>query len=884
MKKLLLILSLCLLAVCMAFSVVACNDSDEEQTPPPASASMTVSPQNMELVIGDTKDVLVDYDFVQGAKLTFASADTAVATVDELGKVQGVNKGSTTISVKYGELSESVSVTVIDGGLLPSLEFVDGLSGNVQFDVDDTLNLKANVMFNGKAYTDYQPSYEISDKTVAKIENDRLIPLKTGRTEVTVVATWRNFTNLELTKTLSVTVIKNHVVIINDNVPRLTVYTSSPEGQITSQDLQVKIDGVISNDAVLSVQEGSEFIELTGSTITAIKGNGNAVIKATYTVDGIEFSDTIQIEILRPVINYQTVIELFSCDDGDSMSSKKLSEIIQEQFNGEQITDAMQNGETLEMDGYLIKGVTPSIIKDKDGYSIGVENVEVAVYTQTRGIVFTLKAYSKVIDEADDLKMFQTYMASIAAGGTSKDGETLTRVRYYIDYSLPYDGYYILANDINASEYTHGDHLVPSELLTQGERANNPGSNGHSGQTAYIHDKVNNKDVAYNVNTHAGLIGTFDGNGYAIGNIKFTEFGLFGLIGKTGTLKNLAITGATIPSGSNGTVLAGRIFDGAKLENLYVQTSKLNQGTRSSALLSSSMCAGASIKNCVFVVDNSTVQAGTGYGILFHTIWDSVKDNNSTWTNNIVLASIPLSYNGGMKIDAGNKSGQTYTYTGFKRYSNSSEAILDKDNNTEILASFDSAIWDTSSGVPVWKDLPEFEVIKPDLSKIDVEKTFYTPSVATSFISSVYGNGKLELNNDMNYVKQGTSSWKWTFGTGNYSAIRFLIGSDVDFVHIDDIFADSSIKSFSFDVYNPNASDKVYKIGHSVMLNWNGVVRVTGTLKAGEWTTITITRADYEAIASDMAGLAANKTDFVLTINEKLNGWSFYLDNFVISK
>ncbi len=155
------------------------------------------------------------------------------------------------------------------------------------------------------------------------------------------------------------------------------------------------------------------------------------------------------------------------------------------------------------------------------------------------------------------------------------------------------------------------------------------------------------------------------------------------------------------------------------------------------------------------------------------------------------------------------------------------------------------------------------------------------PSVETSFVANIYGNGKVEMNTDATYVKEGTTSWKWTLGDGSYGALKFIYGSSTEFPHIDKIFADSTVDSFSFSVYNANRMNVEYKIGHNCNGTYGGVARVTGTLVKGEWTTVTITRADYENIVSDMASDGADNrsnSEFVFTINNKLNGWTFYFD------
>ncbi len=706
MKKLLklLLLTMSLSLVC---GFTACKEENPSTSESPSSSveqtedTFVVSPKTTNLVIGETQKITVEYKPEGDTQLAFVSANPEVATVSADGTITAVKEGSTTVSVTYGENSVSVSVTVTTGNFLPSLNLSATTGSSVQVDVKDRLNLKGTVLFNGKEYADATFSYTVQDPTMATVTDGMLQPLKTGTTNVTITAAWRGFTNVELTKTIALTIIENHVVVINDNAESITLYTSSPEGQSMSEVLTATVDDVVSAQVVFSVLSGADFVTLSGTTVSSVKA-GTAVIRATYTSNGQNFVDDIEINVVRPTIQYATTVKYFSAVDGDSYQAgaNSLSQILATEFGSETITDATQTvtveGELTQVPltvetGNLIKGVQADVVKDDDGYVTGINPVTITVNSDKRGITFTLEAYTKVIKDKAGLEYFNvSFNRGTASASCGVDGCTQTGTHYHAnENSNRYDGYYILANNIDLEgaqlSNTHTSYLD---------------SFGAAGQTIYYTEGEAIKN--HNSNENYGLLGTFDGNGYTVKNAKMPKGGLFGLIGKNGTVKNLAITGATFTNNYQDATLAVRIFDGANLSNLYIQAANLGGSSTTGTLVAKSIRTGATIENCVFAVDNAATQT-EAHGVLFRE--GAPSADVTVWKNVFVISPVLLYKNkaGTTIIDGANQTGATLTLSGVKRYENSNAMIADKTANETSLATFDSKFWDTSSGVPVWK-------------------------------------------------------------------------------------------------------------------------------------------------------------------------------------
>jgi len=143
--------------------LTACGD---KVTVPPATPvdstihSVTVSPQNASVAVGQTTQLAVTVEAGTGATVrtvTWSTSDATIATVDQTGKVTGVKGGATTIIAKStanASVSGAASVTVTGGGvptvtIQSIVQTSGGTSGPADLSqakgqLDITLNVEAN--------------------------------------------------------------------------------------------------------------------------------------------------------------------------------------------------------------------------------------------------------------------------------------------------------------------------------------------------------------------------------------------------------------------------------------------------------------------------------------------------------------------------------------------------------------------------------------------------------------------------------------------------------------------------------------------------------------------------------------------------------------------
>ena len=382
---------------------------------------------------------------------------------------------------------------------------------------------------------------------------------------------------------------------------------------------------------------------------------------------------------------------LYSADDKalDLLSLRRaLDEVGVKITSLNQIEGYIVNGEpvdTLELN-VTITGTYANRVVDTAQSIIVIINGEEIVLDN-------VYAYTKLIDEASDLDYF--------------------RFDYVNTGVIPtHAGYYLVTNNIDASNYVMQDHTFASNAVY-------PGSTDQKG----------------------GLTGVFDGNGYTISNLTAVSNGIFGSANQP-LIKNVAFTNVALTGYYNCTI--ANIFEGqnTKLKNVYVEVVS-STVARVGALTYSAINPNASLENVVTVwdLDEAELNRVKGNGIfasIAHLNYN-VANYKNFYKNCVAISQAPLGMevsNGVIKNDgthyrlsvAPNKvtidgdvittSNETlnailtatnYTLqpiniaTGVVSYDTAEDMAKDATNNADLLASFDSKYWTIVNGVPFFK-------------------------------------------------------------------------------------------------------------------------------------------------------------------------------------
>lgn len=222
--------------------------------------------------------------------------------------------------------------------------------------------------------------------------------------------------------------------------------------------------------------------------------------------------------------------------------------------------------------------VTAEVVDGKINVS-GVENegdfelketYNLSVFVDDAAYVQPFVAATKVIRKAEDLSFFELKDVT-KVQGTSIKSNTV------------FDGYYVVANDIDATGYTHQavkDATLNSTLNGQVNANGEPiiQANGRDNLDNAYYNK-GEVDSIENMPIYGGLTGTFDGAGHVISNLTVRDQGLFGLMAN-GTVKDVAFTDVSLGGSNyqkNVCLFAQNVLAG-NFENVYVKANDIYGG------------------------------------------------------------------------------------------------------------------------------------------------------------------------------------------------------------------------------------------------------------------------------------------------------------------
>lgn len=323
---------------------------------------------------------------------------------------------------------------------------------------------------------------------------------------------------------------------------------------------------------------------------------------------------------------------------------------------------------------HLHESEAPLTVQIAPEYLTGAQNITVTAGETTQQLALSEGAVA----------IPSAMLDALPAGRNTVTVETLTHILNYVNiYNVTaiitdaqdlqifnyrtvntFNGYYILGNNIDATEYTH---------FTQGWGS------------------------SYGTN---GLIGEFDGRGYTIKGISFGPGGLFGAIGYGGIVRNVAFQDVVI-DGANSTLLANYACANAVIDNVSVSVANWGAGgnTNMSCLilqLKADQPASAEVKNPVsisnvFIVapESSAVTSYSRHGVLFS------PSQSALWVmfDNVIIVS---SY--AQAKDA--SDGAEVTYTGVTQYESET---AHREANVDYSQSGFNSYWTLEQGeIPVF--------------------------------------------------------------------------------------------------------------------------------------------------------------------------------------
>ena len=688
-KLILAILALTLLTCAFTGCKGGCKkkkgETDNSVVAVPTTYVVSLESEQFSMIIGEERPLIATIESREGATLSFSSSDESVVKVDEYGRLTALKEGTATITVRYGEASDTCVVTVGLNGLVPLLQLPSVPVSTVNLEKGSLLDLSGSVVFNEKTYDDVELTYSVENENVGKIENGEFVALAKGTTEVTVHGTWRGISGTSMTKTFIVAVNPEFKFALNGGASEITLETQknkvSPfEITATYDDEELEVNAEIT--------KGSEYItyDKTANKVTSKGIAGEAEITVTYEIDGEEKINVFPIYVKQTLYRYETLVENFSAIHGDVA----LGTTLKARLGGTIISAYDKDGNELEVKNNKVYGVQMS--------DTGKAQTEITVYASTHGYTMTVEGYSGIFSKAQDFAVFNTN-----ASYASVDGQRDFRP---IDADKPmqtWTGYYILANNIDAGaqNYTHAKSGI--ELASR-SLAN---------------------EYRY------GFHGTFDGQGYTIKGLKVGAFGLFGYV-IDATIKNVAFEEVTLKNERQSSLLAARIIS-SKITDVYVSV-KPGTNNREGAVLANGI-EGSKFTRCIIDTESKggfkhEKDGGLSCsGSFTHKIIEPEKGKpvNNVFGDVYVISKEKLCWDGTYQVQAENENltapeGITlYTFSGVKKFDTlDAMKAVNEDNDETNDNSFNKfkTYWKLVNGIPVWKSL-NGEYPTPDELVID---------------------------------------------------------------------------------------------------------------------------------------------------------------------
>ena len=621
MRKSLLRIVTILSIVALCFGFASCKD---EPTLPSGEETVSINRTSLSLVLGDSELLSAEFTGGEEQVLRWSSEDPSVVSVDENGQLTANDVGATVIKATYGSAVAKCSVNVTLGDFMPTLDI--NTLGQTQLSVSksETIDLSGKILFNGKTYHDATIIYEVEDEAVGMVTDGIFYPADIGTTRVTVVAHWKGCNAATLTKTYEISVDNNVVFIVNGGITdRVELFTAeSHYGREFDTEMpfvaEVEVNGANLGE-ITPVVADQTIVKYENGKLIALR-YGNTTVSLQYTDGTTPFVRSIPVVIERPLAEYNDTFTLFSVTDGDGKGEINFESVF---GAGYMLSEATQNGKelTVSADGKKVLGGQTS--------SSEMTETQLTVFTEECGFTFNVQAYTKVLTAADDLDVFDITMEKVREAFTKDDGVTSGTVTMGADADNTYyvDGYYYLANDIDAS-----GKVIKQSGLTLSETIDG---------VTYNYSSNGDTTGVFNESKYIGFKGVFEGAGHTISGLTLGRAGLFGNLCAGSNVLNVAFTDVklTAQDADKGSIRGGNVLachiqtlnaSKTTIENIYIKLAS-QQYTRG-VLAYDFRGTGYSflLNNVVIDCPDLVTRGATIYGSLFGDIMSIDADNDYT--------------------------------------------------------------------------------------------------------------------------------------------------------------------------------------------------------------------------------------------------------------
>ena len=263
------------------FVLTACGgekitDKPQEQV----EAYINLSLGEKQMIVGDEAKLIAYTPLIEGYTITWSSSNDSVVSVNE-GVITALRPGTADIIATFGDKTDSCKITVSLGSQLPVIEFENQIVNDTLYVAKNgDVNLGAYIKFNNKLFHDATFTYTVvsgdSVGTLDAVAGRFVAGSNKGSAVVEVKATWRGIESPEFTRYITINVISNYIILIDQGETNsIELYTSAEHGGRS-----FNIDNVIAG-RIKATEDGVEK-PVSISIANHVAGNGSGAQVVEY--------------------------------------------------------------------------------------------------------------------------------------------------------------------------------------------------------------------------------------------------------------------------------------------------------------------------------------------------------------------------------------------------------------------------------------------------------------------------------------------------------------------------------------------------------------------------------------------------------------------------
>ena len=356
--------------------------------------------------------------------VVWKSSNESVAVIED-GKLIGISAGTTVITASVGNEEQTQTITVVDNGLAPIINF-----DNLPLLKGDSFTLNPITYFKGRVMEDVTYEYSVADASIASVDGNVFKGESYGSTDIEIKMSWRG--NLIKTETIVCTVNENKAVYTNKLSYDLYLIRNVLDATFAvSETIETRVfneGNKIENVTFTWTSANEEIVSVNKAGVITAVGVGETTVLGTATVGDEKFTTReIPVKVSSPYL--RTNIDVLHNVNSGSTMSFDVAQVLGEGYSIGKIID-LEDGKEYE--------VTDNML-DVRGFSLG--EYQVAIYEESGLFATEVKLVfaDYIIHTAKELQEMkpETHQYIVLANDLSNVGV------YMADYNDAYKKDYI---------------------------------------------------------------------------------------------------------------------------------------------------------------------------------------------------------------------------------------------------------------------------------------------------------------------------------------------------------------------------------------------------------------------------------------------------------